>query len=335
MGLFNQPLGTEVQNPNWMECDIEIPGSDGSHIETVAHTYDNQTFSQRPYLYYKIYHDEPYWNNYYTYGIEWTPDYVAWTLDGKPYRLAEKTADGKVRDRCWNTSDREQTRDDTYDLCWLDVWANYPMRCAFDIWWSDASWAWDWLGRWDDTYCGASIFISYFAYYTYTPGEGPDGTDFTLEDSDDFDGTGTSFNTTRWNPYNVIMQDGKAVGTLSCPGKGFDGVVPVDDGDTGVPQGITAISRVQNLRMAAQDNKASLEYKAGSIQYTIGAPGKIELALYNLNGRFVRTLINSYSEKGSHEFALDRNPVAPGAYFVSLKTSAARTVRRMVTVSGR
>jgi hypothetical protein len=332
MGLFNQPLGTEVQNPNWMECDIEIPGSDGSHIETVAHTYDNQTFSQRPYLYYKIYHDEPYWNNYFTYGIEWTPDYAAWTLDGKPYRLAEKTADGKMRDRCWNTSDWEQTRDDTYDLCWLDVWAQTPMRCAFDIWWSDASWAWDWLGRWDDTYCGASIFVSYFAYYAYTPGVGPDGTDFTLEDYDDFTGSGTDFDLVRWEPYNTCMREGKAVCTMACNGLTYDNVeIPEDAADTVNWEGTHASARAELIR----NRDVSLDYRAGTIQYRIAKPGQIKLSLYDLNGRTVRTLVTANQTAGNHSFTLDRSTLAAGAYYISLQTPSAKRVRQMISIGGK
>jgi hypothetical protein len=324
IGLYSQPFGAGVEqsDPHWMECDIEIGGGwGGNHIEVTPHVYNNHTFSERPYLFYKIEQDEGYYEHYYTYTIEFTPEYVCWSIDGKPFRLAEVTQDGRIHDVCWRTDSWEVMRDTTYDLNWIAIWSNYPMRCAFDIWYGPYP---DWLGVWSDEYCGATMYTSYFAYFAYTPGEGPGGTDFTLDDFDSFDEGGTNFNTTRWEPYNVVMRDGKSVGTMSCNGLDNSTVdVPFDAGDTVTAQSLSEppVHTTKEIIKAMHSQDAMSIYHAYNylnVEYSLQQSGKMALKLYRLDGSCVKTISSNSMTAGNHAARIATADLSAGTYMVFL-----------------
>jgi hypothetical protein len=309
----------------WMECDIEIPGWHSDHIESSAHIYDNATFVNRPFCYQVHGSPELFSDKYHTYSLEWTPTYVVWDMDGFVYRRSEITANGKIRDRSWSFHDGELERDDTYDLNWIAVWATYPMDCAFDIWMGDYP---DWLGPWSEESCGIPVFFSFFKYYRYTPGTGHNGTDFTLEDWDDFDGTGTNFDQVRWFPYNVEMREGKAMGAVHCDGSsGYSGSVPPDDGDTGVSEPTVS---ARHLRRDGYSG-GSLEYRNGMITCIPDKSGFISLAIYDLNGKQICVLVNDEKTSGRHSFKINQADFAPGTRLLSLKTSDGHIAQRITT----
>lgn len=55
-----------------------------------------------------------------------------------------------------------------------------------------------------------------------------------------------------------------------------------------------------------------------SIRYHLSTPGATELAVYDLTGKKVRTLINAYHEIGSYEIDLNAGNMASGVYFYRL-----------------
>ncbi|HJN98910.1 MAG TPA: malectin domain-containing carbohydrate-binding protein, partial [Candidatus Marinimicrobia bacterium] len=100
------------------------------------------------------------------YGFEWTPDYVAWFINGEEvYR---------------------QTADHVADL-------NHSAKIMMNIW--NPIWD-DWVGFWDDRVLPRFAYYDWVRYASYTPGNGDTGTNnnFTHQWQDDFN----EFDTTRW-----------------------------------------------------------------------------------------------------------------------------------------
>ena len=73
-----------------------------------------------------------------------------------------------------------------------------------------------------------------------------------------------------------------------------------------------------------------------AVRYDLALDGPVELAVYNAEGQAVRTLVEGFSTRGSHETTWDRCDqngmrVAPGIYFVTLKSgSDVRTAKLTV-----
>jgi len=211
---------SEVPGQEWQEQDFEIFGKDGSYqtqLMTPGENGDQRTphenFHSLP---------EPAWERYYTYRMEWTPEYLAFYVDGELVRI-ETDADEyeKLLDR--NRAEAAQLR--------VGVWAG------------DTSWS----GAFDEQAVPAASFVNWVQTYSYTPGAGPGGSDFSPLWRDDFDAPGTSApNSSRWwaanwtfdyavNDYvgqNARVKDGALVLAFTDEGRvGALPEVPADDGD--------------------------------------------------------------------------------------------------------
>jgi hypothetical protein len=104
--------------------------------------------------------------DFFEYGFEWTPDYVAWFINGEEvYR---------------------QTADHVADL-------NHPVKIMMNIWNPVFD---DWVGFWDERVLPRFAYYDWVRYASYTPGSGDTGTnnDFMHQWQDDF----SEFDTTRW-----------------------------------------------------------------------------------------------------------------------------------------
>ena len=148
----------DYPNTPWVEIDIEILGrflqvvdmnamTPGSHLRT---------------------HYVPFYTHldFFKYGFEWTPDYVAWFINGEEvYR---------------------QTADHVADL-------NHSAKIMMNIWNPIHE---DWVGIWDERVLPRFAYYDWVRYASYTPGSGDTGTDydFTHQWQDEF----TEFDTTRW-----------------------------------------------------------------------------------------------------------------------------------------
>ncbi len=177
---------TDYGNTPWNEIDIELLGRydnviDMNVITSTSHVrHHYNTFNH---------HLE-----FHTYGFEWTPDYVAWFIDGdEVYRQVE----AHIQD------------------------LSYPQKIMMNIWNPTYD---DWVGVWDDRILPRFSFYDYVSYAEYTPGEGDIGTDssFTLLWHDDFD----FYDSTRWEKKdnhtwggnqalfieeNAVFQDGHLI----------------------------------------------------------------------------------------------------------------------------
>ena len=200
----------------WVEVDIEILGKNPNSFQSniITGYAENKVTSEE--------HHEinPASNeSFHTYGMEWTPDYVSWILDGKVVR---KTVKGQ--------NDKNQVQD----------LGKKPQGLRFNLWSHEDA---GWVGAWNDNILPVYQFINWVKVYKYTPGAGENGSDFTLDWSDDFD----NFNSTRWlkgdwtfdgnrvdiSPSNIFAKDGMVIIALTKKGQeGFNGQMPTDpEGD--------------------------------------------------------------------------------------------------------
>jgi endo-1,3-1,4-beta-glycanase ExoK len=195
----------------WQEIDIETLGKTNNVFQTniitgnaaskatseKLHTFDNLS------------------QNYHTFTVEWTPNYIAWFFDGTEVR---RTTDAQV------TACREK-----------------EMTYRFNAWISDAT---SWAGAFNSSILPVYQLINWIKYSKYTPGSGPGGSDFSPDWQDNFD----TFDATRWakgdwtfdgnlvdfSPNNIVVKDGYCIICLTKTGAtGFSGEVPKDQG-TGI-----------------------------------------------------------------------------------------------------
>ena len=148
----------DAPNTDWNEIDIELLGRfpnvvDMNVITNTSHLRTHFT-TMNTHIDFQVY------------GFEWTPEYVAWFINGEEvYR---------------------QTDDHIGDLI-------HPSKIMMNIW--NPSYD-DWVGFWDDRVLPRFAYYDWVRYASYTPGNGNTGTDnnFTFQWQDDFD----EFDSSRW-----------------------------------------------------------------------------------------------------------------------------------------
>lgn len=168
----------------WNEIDIEFVGRYEKLVQ-----FNSITPGQKYHIRSQQLEFNPY-SDFHNYAFEWTPDYVAWFIDGvEVYR---------------------QTGEHISTL-------EYPQKIMMNIWNPVYT---NWVGYFDDAYLPTVSIYDFVKYSSYTPGNGNIGTnkDFTLQWQDDFN----SFDTERWemashtfggnqadfDPENVVFKDG-------------------------------------------------------------------------------------------------------------------------------
>lgn len=202
--FFTYKNGSEIGNTFWEEIDIEIFGKED------ASSWQSNVIlgSTRPTEEYKGVHTQSGLGDaYHTYVLEWTPDYLAWFLDGEEVRRIEGTS---------TVTSLENAQ-----------------SLRFNIWASTSA---EWAGAWNDSVLPAYQFINYIDYKAYNP------TTKTFEGGwrDDFN----TFDTTRWAkgnwtfdgnrvdfaPENAVVKDGILILALTKNNAlGFTGTPPADD----------------------------------------------------------------------------------------------------------
>ena len=203
--FFTYKNGSEVSGATWEELDIEILGKDD------AKTWQSNIITGNPRVTSEQVHTSPtsLADGYHTYTLEWTPDYVSWSVDGTVVR---KTEGGQTSSLINAQSLR------------------------FNAWSSDAT---GWVGAFDEAALPAYQFVNWIKYYRYDNGQ------FTLDWTDDFE----AFDFDRWakgnwtfdgnrvdfDPANAVVKDGTLILAITTEAEtGFSGTVPKDgDGDGG------------------------------------------------------------------------------------------------------
>lgn len=206
--MFLYANGSEIADGRpWVEVDIEVlgkaPGSFQSNI--ITGKAGAQVTSEKHHTV-----NPAATAAFHTYGLEWTPNYVRWTLDGVEVR---KDVGGQV------------------------VNLTKAQGIRFNLWSSESE---AWVGPFNENNLPVFQFINWVKRYKYTPGQGPDGSDFTLDWTDDFD----SFNSSRWGKgdwtfdgnrvdlteKNIYSKGGMLILALTKKGQEmFNGQIPVDN----------------------------------------------------------------------------------------------------------
>jgi endo-1,3-1,4-beta-glycanase ExoK len=197
--FFTYKNGSELTGAAWEEIDVEALGkNDGKGLQSNLITGNPRVTSEKVYNSPTSLADE-----YHTYRIDWTPEYVSWSLDGTEVR---KTEGGQ----CAELTNAHSLR--------------------FNVWSSESS---GWAGAFDESALPAYQYVNWIRYYRYENGQ------FVLDWTDDFD----SFDTSRWakgnwsftgnrvdfDPANAVVQDGTLVLAITKEGAtGFAGTVPTD-----------------------------------------------------------------------------------------------------------
>ncbi len=148
----------DYPNTPWVEIDVELLGRFKQVVDMNAMTPGSHLRTHYVPLNTHL--------DFFEYGFEWTPDYVAWFINGEEvYR---------------------QTADHVADL-------NHPVKIMMNIWNPVFD---DWVGFWDERVLPRFAYYDWVRYASYTPGSGDTGTnnDFTHQWQDDF----SEFDTTRW-----------------------------------------------------------------------------------------------------------------------------------------
>ncbi|MFA5803971.1 MAG: family 16 glycosylhydrolase [Melioribacteraceae bacterium] len=144
----------------WNEIDIEIMGRYFNDVQ-----FNTITPNQANHVRHQYVNFDPALD-FHTYAFEWTPEYVAWFIDGiEIYKQSE---------------DQIKTLTRAQKLM-MNIWSPmYP----------------NWAGVWNDAVLPAFGYYDWAAYYKYTPGNGNYGTgnNFTLDWRDDFN----TFDEIRW-----------------------------------------------------------------------------------------------------------------------------------------
>jgi len=201
--FFTYKEGSEISGAFWEEIDIEVLG------KNEAYQVQSNIIAGSPRQTTEVLHTaaSSLADNYHTYVLEWTPDYVAWFLDGQEIR---RINGGNFV----NSLTNQET-----------------MR--FNIW---ASTSEAWVGAFNPTILPVYQFVNYMEYYSYNTSN----KNFTFAWRDDFN----SFDSSRWSkanwtfdgnyvdfdPANVVVQNGTLILALTSESaKGFSGTVPVDN----------------------------------------------------------------------------------------------------------
>jgi beta-glucanase (GH16 family) len=207
--FFTYKNGSEQSGAQWEELDIEVLGkNDGKTWQSNLITGNPRKTSEQLYTQATSLADD-----YHTYQLEWTPEYVSWCLDGTEVR---RTVGGQASD------------------------LKNPHALRFNAWISSAT---GWAGNLDEAALPAYQFVNWIRYYRYENGQ------FVLDWTDDFD----TFDTSRWykgnwtfdgnlvdfDPANAAAKDSTLILAITKEGAtGFSGEVPVD------PQGNAAAAPV-------------------------------------------------------------------------------------------
>ena len=210
---------SEVPGQEWQEQDFEIFGRDGRYqTQLMTPGTDGEQRTEH-----NLYHDlpQPAWERYYTYRMEWTPEHLAFYVDGELVRIE---TDAQEFEKLLSPDAAE------------------PAQLRVSLWAGDTSWS----GRFDESAVPAATFVNWVETYSYTPGAGPGGSDFSPLWRDDFGGSGSPDGSRWWtanwtfdyavNDYvgqNARVQDGALVLVFTDEaGVGELPSVPADDGSS-------------------------------------------------------------------------------------------------------
>lgn len=236
--FFTYKNGSEIAGTYWEEIDIEVLGKNDayqmqSNIIVDSPQRTTEDFYTAP---------QSLADDYHTYTLEWTPDYVAWYVDGQEVR---RINGGNFVSTLVN-----------------------PQSMRFNIW---ASTSEGWVGAFNPSILPVYQFVNYMEYYSYNTNT----RSFNFAWRDDFN----SFDTNRWSkadwtfdgnyvdfdPANVVVRDGTLILALTTEqSKGFSGTVPVDRGTSSQSSSSIAPSSSSSSAFSSAINPSSSSFASSS-----------------------------------------------------------------------
>jgi endo-1,3-1,4-beta-glycanase ExoK len=239
----------------WREIDIEILGKNGNGFQSNLITGNAASRSTS-----EAFHTaSDLSKGFHTYTLEWTPDSIVYRLDGVAVRKDPGTAQ-QVKD----LSDKSESYR-------MNIWASTNTG---------------WVGALDAEKLPVIQTVNWIAYSAYTPGQGPNRSDFTPKWTDEFN----NLDTQRWargnwtfdgnmadmTPNNAVVSGGYLMLMLSK--KGWSGnPTPATD-----PQGNTRPPVALAPRLASAPFR--IGRSAGGWQVETGARAG-EVSILDLDGR--------------------------------------------------
>ncbi len=242
----------------WREIDIEIIGKNANGFQSnlITGTAASRTTSE-------IFHTSTsdLSKSFHTYALDWTPDSIVYRIDGVTVR---KTlgADQQVKDL-----------------------SDQPESYRMNLWATTAA---DWAGTLDPSKLPIAQTVNWIAYSAYTPGQGPNGSNFTPKWTDDF----TTLDTQRWargnwtfdgnmadmTPNNAVVSGGYLMLILSKKGAPANLTPPADPlGNTRPPVSLATRQNASRFRLQAV---------SGGLRVGTGVPDGA-ISLLTLDGRVI------------------------------------------------
>ncbi len=276
-------------NYKWNEIDVEILGRYNNNVQFNTITPGQAFHIRANYINFDPSQD------YHTYAIEWTPDYVAWYID-----------DVEVY---------KQNGDHIKTLI-------YPQKIMMNIWNPVYE---SWVGSWNPEVLPAFAFYDWVSYYSYTPGAGNYGSsnNFTLSWKDNFD----SLDTSRWEKgvhsfggnnsdfiaENCVFKDGKMILCLTDAANiGF-----VDKTKPTVLWARAEDEKHLTVRFSEAINKTTAESKSNYIIQNV----TIDSLLLQSDSRTVNLSVSGYDLSQNHSLvALNIKDTASVPNTMSLKS---------------
>jgi endo-1,3-1,4-beta-glycanase ExoK len=297
----------------WHEIDIEFV-QDPNQFASVPHCLLN---NYQPCCFIRF--NSPLTSAYHTYTIIHTPTLIEWQCDGNPVRRAQKQANGSILHQYFATSAAGScpvgSKVETNN--WLDDYADASMEVVLQCWSGSGGWTLDWT----DQNCGKLVCWSWFKEWNYTPGAGPDGSDFTLNKFDSFDGStlDRSFWTNVEGQENIVLRDGKLIMVQNC--NGVTGTTKTPWADPGDSSATAVIQGKGGARPVFSRN---------TVAFNGEHAGDASLSFFDLRGK----LIGQGATLKNQSFAFDRRNMAPGVCAAVLKNGSTKSTWKMENVSG-
>ena len=67
-----------------------------------------------------------------------------------------------------------------------------------------------------------------------------------------------------------------------------------------------------------------------TISFNLENKGNIKIEILNINGQIIKSISNSFSQKGNQKFAVDLNDLSTGIYYIRLITDGNTGMKKII-----
>lgn len=253
-----------IADTMWNEIDIEFLGKNSYDFQSniITGTTVENPAKKMSEIHHTLEFDAS--QEYHDYAFEWTPTYIAWFLDGVQIR--------KV------TKDSNDTKEQIADF------DERRMDLRFNMWIADIV---GWVGSFDDADLPACAYYDWFKYSAYTPGAGDNGSDFTTNFEDTFDGTSLDY--TNWKvsthsfDENLVMFDKFNVKITNS-----NMALCLTDRDQTGMDDLIAANFSTNTVIQKEIPNLGINFIDGHLYFNENLNVNTQLKIYDLNGNLVQ-----------------------------------------------